>query len=106
MRVKYLDLKTGKTAWDEGVSEFALRYGELSCDCNRIFAFAKSGAISKEECFDDDELCRSERFIAVEIEKEPGDRDFNVDEALEDANLGYYSNLVDYRYLLSKRFHL
>lgn len=39
MIVKYLDLKTGKTAQDNGISVHNLIHGNYTCDCNRKIAF-------------------------------------------------------------------
>jgi hypothetical protein len=98
MRVKYLDLKTGKTAWAEGVSQFSLTYGEDSCDCNRIFAFSKSDIISNEEAWAQ-ELCRCQRFIAIELQREKGEEEFEESDVLREANSEYFVHLAEWYYL-------
>lgn len=79
MRVKYKDLETGQTAWDENINEFSLCEGSWSCDCNRMIAFDR---------WDDSDFCTGcNRYIVIDI-----DADISSDEKariIAEANREY-----------------
>lgn len=85
MKVTYLDLKTGKTAQEAGISEFQLTENNWSCDCNRCSAFGlrESGS-----------YCLSQRFIVISVEAESEDELFNSEDVIARANSDYYSNII------------
>lgn len=85
MKVTYLDLKTGKTAQDAGISEFQLTENNWSCDCNRSFAFGlKENGV----------YCLSQRFIVVSVEAESEDEPFDTEDVIARANSDYYNNII------------
>lgn len=85
MKVIYLDLKTGKTAQESGISEFQLTENNWSCDCNRCRAFGlkENGA-----------YCLSQRFIVVSVEAESEDEPFDTADVIARANSDYYNNII------------
>jgi hypothetical protein len=90
MEVTYLDLKTGKTAQEKGLSEWDITEGNWSCDCNRSLAF---GLILSDDCAS---LCVSQRFIVTAVETEPGDC-LVIDKCqiIADANSEYLNSIVE-----------
>ena len=93
MRVRYLDLQTGKTEWESGVTVWQLTEGDWNCDCNRATPFF--GLSESNTC----DGCR--RFIAIDLEPQEADGAFDSAEVLREANKGYYQRLSrqndDYR---------
>lgn len=85
MKVTYLDLKTGKTAQESGISVFQLTENNWSCDCNRSRAFS----LTEAGCY-----CLSQRFIVVSVEAESEDELFNSEDVIARANSDYYSNII------------
>lgn len=87
MRARFLDLKTGDVEEEPGISLFDLTENNWSCDCNRgrAFWYAQSAG----------NLCRSERYILIHAEPEPGDdlKDMPLTDILQEANAEYYINL-------------
>lgn len=85
MKVTYLDLKTGKTAKEAGVTEFQLTDGNWSCDCNRCIAF---------DLWSKGSYCLSQRFVVISVEAEPEDEPFDGIDVIARANSDYYHNIV------------
>ena len=90
MKATYLDLKTGRTAKEKGLSEWDITEGNWSCDCNRSLAF---GLIRSDNCKD---FCVSQRFIVIAVEAEPGDC-LLVDgcRTIADANREYLDSIIE-----------
>lgn len=90
MKVTYLDLKTGKTAQEAGISEFQLTENNWSCDCNRCHAFG----LDNPAC-----ICSAQRFVVIAVEREPEDEwcDNDTPESIvAAANRDYYYGLLHY----------
>lgn len=85
MKVTYLDLKTGKTAQETGVSEFQLTENNWSCDCNRCRAFGLT---------ETGNYCLSQRFIVISVEAESEDERFDKEDVIARANSDYYRNII------------
>jgi hypothetical protein len=85
MKVTYLDLKTGKTAQETGISEFQLTENNWSCDCNRCRAFGLREGGS---------YCLSQRFIVISVEAESKDELFDDEDVIARANSDYYRNIL------------
>jgi hypothetical protein len=85
MKVKFLDLATGRTADASGISEFDLTDDDWSCDCNREVAF----------CVDtDSKICEGcKRYIVVGVEAEPMDAPFDAESVIAEANKEYFIRL-------------
>ena len=84
MKVKYLDLKTGKRAEEKGISEFQLTEGNWSCDCNRALAFNED---------DEEEICKSQRYLVYDVENEDLEK-ANIEDVIKRANEIYYYKLL------------
>lgn len=85
MRVQYLDLKTGKTGEDTGISEFSLTEGNWSCDCNRAIPF---------ERLDDSGTCIGcKRYVVIGVDPEDGDEPFEESAVIQEANREYFMRL-------------
>ncbi len=63
MKVTYLDLKTGLTATETGISAYSLMEGNWSCDCNRALAFGNDN-ISEFTCDG------AKRYIVIDVKQE------------------------------------
>ncbi len=63
MKVTYLDLKTGLTTTETGISAYCLMEGNWSCDCNRALAFGNDN-LSKHICDG------AKRYIVIDVEQE------------------------------------
>jgi hypothetical protein len=88
MKVTYLDLKTGRTAQEAGISEFQLTENNWSCDCNRSRAFGLDNPVM---------YCSAQRFVAIAVEKEPEDEwcdDDTPESIVAAANRDYYYGLL------------
>lgn len=83
MKVRYLDLATGRTAEDAGISEFNLTENNYSCDCNRAVPFDGP----------DYDTCEYKRYIVIGVEAEPMDDPFDATEVIKEANREYYMRL-------------
>lgn len=91
MIVTYLDLKTGLSAKDRGISVHALTEGNWSCDCNRRLAFNKDDWGNLDIC--DGEV----RFIVINVEEESeknlGFSGYTKEKILANANAGYWERV-------------
>ena len=85
MKVKYLDLATGRIAEDSGISEFSLTENNWSCDCNRAIPFDGLSDFSGCDGF--------KRYIVIGVEPEPMDDSFDATEVIKKANREYYMRL-------------
>lgn len=85
MKVTYLDLKTGKTAQEVGISEFQLTENNWSCDCNRCRAFGLR---------ENGSYCLSQRFIVISVEAESEDELLDSEDVIARANSDYYRNII------------
>jgi len=83
MKVRYLDLATGKTAENSGIHKYHLTVGNWSCDCNRQLAFDGLEV----------DVCQCRRYIVIGVEPEPVDEPFDAAEVIKEANLEYYQRL-------------
>ncbi|CAB4148118.1 hypothetical protein UFOVP431_114 [uncultured Caudovirales phage] len=92
MKATYLDLKTGKTAQDDGLDQWALTEGNWSCDYNRAYRFGLEKEI--EQQFGNH--CSSQRFIVISVEPEVDDEPFDPAEVIAEANRDYFQKIVDY----------
>ena len=90
MEATYLDLKTGKTVKEKGLSEWDITEGNWSCDCNRSLAFGLIRSVDYEYS------CISQRFIVIAVKAEPGDR-LPIDECctIADANREYLGSIIE-----------
>jgi hypothetical protein len=90
MEATYLDLKTGKTAKEKGLSEWDITEGNWSCDCNRSLAFG----LTRSDDYSD--RCVSQRFIVIAVEAEPGDC-LLIDgcRTIADANREYLGSIIE-----------
>lgn len=85
MKVKYLDLATGRIAEDKGISEFNLTENNWSCDCNRSIPF---------DGLSDSDVCSGcKRYIVIGVEPEAMDDPFDATEVIKEANREYYMRL-------------
>lgn len=85
MRVKYLDLATGRTAESYGVSKFELTEGDWNCDCNRAIPFNE---------INDSLICDGcKRYIVIGVASELTDDPFDEKEVIKKANQDYYTKL-------------
>ena len=88
MKVKYLDLKTGETAVDTGISQFNLTDGNYSCDCNRAIPFDR---------VDHSDICLGHRrYVVIGVEPETEHESFNPEEIISEANREYWFYRVYY----------
>jgi len=88
MIVRYLDLKTGRKAEENGITEFNLIEGNWSCDCNRGNSFPDVGVSISGTC----KGCQ--RFIVYDVESEKGDPKFDAQQIMRDANREYYQLIL------------
>ncbi len=85
MKVKYLDLATGRTAESSGISKYSLTEGNWSCDCNRAIAFNEFNPSGKCDGY--------KRYIVIGVEAELDDEPYDTTEVIKEANLEYYLKL-------------
>ena len=85
MKVKFLDLATGRTADASGISEFDLTDDDWSCDCNRAAAF--------HDTIDSILCIGSKRYIVIGVEAEPMDAPFDAESVIAEANREYFIRL-------------
>lgn len=86
MRVKYLDLATGKIASDCGVSQFNLTDNNYCCDCNRAIPF-------EGEPIGDSVCAEYRRYIVIAVERELMDEPFDAEDVIKRANSRYFLRL-------------
>ena len=79
MKIKFLDIKTGKTAWKDGLSLWQLSEGNWSCDCNRELLFGNDDIIICNEA-------SQHRYMAIEMIAEKRSENGSDEEVLREAN--------------------
>ena len=79
MRIKFLDIKTGKTAWKEDLSFWEVSEGNWSCDCNREHLFGNDDIITCNEA-------SQHRYLAIEVMAEEESENESDEEVLREAN--------------------
>ena len=90
MEATYLDLKTGKTAKEKGLSEWDITEGNWLCDCNRSLAFG----LTQSDGYSG--FCVSQRFIVIAVETEFGDGPLiNSCSIIADANREYLGSIIE-----------
>jgi len=86
MKVRLLDLATGRSAWMDGITEWQITEGNHSCDCNRGMYFGIEN--DSEGCVG----CK--RFIVTDLEfTSCPDLNTTKEEIIAAANSDYFHAL-------------